>query len=54
MLISEKSAAINLVSIDAREDNVLFYGTDPTFLRWAKDLFDYYWERGKPFRIVPT
>ena len=40
MLISEKSAAINLVSIDAREDNVLFYGTDPTFLGWAKDLFD--------------
>jgi len=54
MLISEKSAAINLVSIDARGDSTLFYGTDPTFLGWAKDLFDYYWEMGKPFHIVPT
>jgi predicted transcriptional regulator len=54
MLISEKSAAINLVSIDARGDSALFYGTDPTFLGWAKDLFDYYWEMGKPFHIVPT
>ena len=54
MLISEKAAAINLVSIDARGDNALFYGTDPAFLGWAKDLFDYYWVRGKPFQLVPT
>jgi predicted transcriptional regulator len=54
MLISEKAAAVNLVSIDTREDNALFYGADPTFLGWAKDLFDYYWERGKPFHMVPT
>ena len=49
MLISEKSAAIDLVSIDARGDSALFYGSDPQFLGWARDLFDYCWERGKPF-----
>ncbi len=54
MLISEKAAAINLISVDSREDSALFYGTDPTFIGWAKDLFDYYWERGKPFHIVLT
>jgi predicted transcriptional regulator len=46
--ISEKSAAINLMSIDGRADSALFYGEDPTFLRWAKDLFSYCWEQGKP------
>jgi predicted transcriptional regulator len=49
MLVSEKSAAINLASIDGREDSVVFYGKDATFLNWAKDLFEYYWERGKTF-----
>jgi predicted transcriptional regulator len=23
-----------------------FSGTDPLFLRWARDLFLYYWEEG--------
>ena len=49
MLISEKSAAINLMSIDGREDSTLFYGKDTAFLNWATDLFEYYWERAKPF-----
>ena len=49
MFVSEKSAAINLVSIYGREDSLLFYGKDATFLNWAKDLFEYYWARGKPF-----
>ena len=52
MLINEKSAAINLTSIDSREDSTLFYGKDMAFLNWAKDLFEYYWERGKPFYQV--
>ncbi|HMK95043.1 MAG TPA: hypothetical protein VK536_06530 [Candidatus Limnocylindrales bacterium] len=49
MLISEKSAAIDLISIDARGDSALFYGSDAQFLGWARDLFDYCWQRGKPF-----
>ncbi len=54
MLISEKSAAINLISIDSRGDIALFYGSDPQFLGWARDLFDYYWEKGKPFNQTRT
>ena len=54
MLINEKSAAISLMSIDSREDIALFYGKDPAFLNWAKDLFNYYWERGKPFHQTRT
>jgi len=50
LLISEKSAAVNLMSIDSREEAMLFYGKDPKFLNWANDIFSYYWERGKPFR----
>ena len=52
ILISEKSAVVNLTSIDSREEAVLFYGKDPTFLNWANDLFSYYWERGKPFQAI--
>jgi predicted transcriptional regulator len=47
MLITEKVAGINLLSIDGRADNAIFYGKDLTFLKWATDLFLYYWEQGK-------
>jgi len=47
MQINEKPAAVNMASIDGREDSALCYGKDPTFLRWAEDLFNYYWEQGK-------
>ena len=47
LLITEKYAGVNLLSIDGRADNAIFYGKDPTFLRWANDLFLYYWEQGK-------
>ena len=53
LLISEKSAVIDLVSIDARED-IALYGSDLEFMEWAKDLFDYYWVRGKPFHQIQT
>ena len=41
ILINEKSAAINILSIDGRADSAIFYGSDPKFLRWATDLFNY-------------
>jgi len=49
LLINEKSAAVNFASIDGRADSALFYGKDPNFLRWGKDLFNYFWEQGKHF-----
>jgi predicted transcriptional regulator len=47
MIISEKYAGINMLSIDGRADSAIFYGKDPAFLRWANDLFCYYWDQGK-------
>jgi predicted transcriptional regulator len=47
MVMSEKYAGINMHSIDGRTDNAIFYGKDPTFLKWVSDLFLYYWEQGK-------
>ena len=47
LIINEKSAGINILSIDGRSDNAIFYGKDPKILKWANDLFLYFWEQGK-------
>ena len=47
LIINEKCAAINLLPIDERADNAILFGGDPALLRWANDLFIYYWEQGK-------
>ena len=47
MVVTEKVAGVSFLSIDGRPDYVLFYGQDPNFMKWANDLFLYYWERGK-------
>jgi len=52
VVISEKCAAINLLSLDNRQDVRMFYGPDPKILKWASDLFQYYWDQGK--RVYPT
>jgi len=47
MVISEKCAAINLLSLDNRQDVKMFYGQDQKILKWASDLFLYFWDQGK-------
>jgi predicted transcriptional regulator len=47
LIVNEKFADVNLLSIDGRGDNAVFYGSDPKILNWAKDLFLHYWEQGK-------
>ena len=47
LLLSEKEAAVGFRSIQGRLDYYGFYGQDPLFLNWAKDLFLYHWERAK-------
>jgi len=51
LIINEKSAGINLLSVDGRADNVIFFGQNPALLKWANDLFTFYWEQGK--RLYP-
>jgi len=45
--ITEKEAAFCLRTFDGKMDYSAFYGCDPTFHGWAKDLFSYFWEKGK-------
>jgi predicted transcriptional regulator len=47
--LTEKEAAVSFRFIDGRVDYAVFMGNDPTFLNWVKDLFLYYWEKGRRF-----
>lgn len=45
--LTEKEAAACFRVVGGRMDYAGFYGKDPVFLNWAKDLFLYYWDRAK-------
>jgi predicted transcriptional regulator len=45
--LTEKEAAISLRLIGGRMDYASFYGKDPVFHNFAKDMFLYYWDKGK-------
>ncbi len=47
LALTEKEAAVCFRFTDGRVDYAGFIGNDSTFLDWVKDLFLYYWERGK-------
>ncbi|MDH5690733.1 MAG: hypothetical protein OEY81_04835 [Candidatus Bathyarchaeota archaeon] len=48
VVLTEKEAAILFRLVGGRMDYAGFYGEDPVFLNWVKDLFLYYWDKGKP------
>jgi predicted transcriptional regulator len=52
LVLNEKFAGVNLLAVDGRADNAVFYGSDSAFMKWATDLFLFYWEQGK--RCYPT
>jgi predicted transcriptional regulator len=45
--LTEKEAAICFRLIGGKMDYAGFIGKDPIFLNWVKDLFLYYWDKGK-------
>jgi predicted transcriptional regulator len=45
--LTEKEAAICFHLVGGRTDYAGFFGKDPIFLNWVKDLFLYYWDKGK-------
>jgi len=45
--LTEKGAAICFHLVGGRADYAGFFGSDPLFLNWVKDLFLYYWDKGK-------
>ncbi len=46
VVLTEKAAGICFYQIGGRVDYAGFFGTDPAFHNWVKDLFLYYWEKG--------
>jgi predicted transcriptional regulator len=47
VVLTEKDGAVCFYQLEGRVDYAGFFGKDPTFLNWVKDLFLYYWEKGK-------
>jgi predicted transcriptional regulator len=47
VFLTEKFAAICFLQIGGKVDYAGFLGDDPTFINWVKELFMYYWEKGK-------
>jgi len=45
--LTEKVASICFMQLGGRIDYAGFFGTDPAFHNWVKDLFLYYWEKAK-------
>ena len=48
MVITDKKAMFGLPTLDGKMDGANFVSEDPKFRRWCLDLFNYYWDQGKP------
>jgi predicted transcriptional regulator len=47
VVLTEKEGGVCFRQVGGRVDYAGFFGKDPTFLNWVKDLFLYYWDKGK-------
>ncbi len=47
VIVTEKVAGVSFRQLGGRIDYAGFFGTDPTFHNWVKDLFLYYWGKAK-------
>lgn len=47
IILTEKEGAVCFRQVGGRVDYAGFFGKNPAFLDWVKDLFQYYWDRGK-------
>lgn len=45
--LTEKDAVVTFRQVGGRADYAAFVGNDPVFHVWVRDVFLYYWERGK-------
>ena len=45
--LTEKEGTVCFRQVGGRVDYAGFFGKHPTFLNWVRDLFLYYWEKGK-------
>jgi predicted transcriptional regulator len=47
VVLTEKEAGACFRQVDGKMDYADFFGKDPAFHSWVKDLFLYYWDKGK-------
>lgn len=47
IVLTEKEGAVCFRQVGGKVDYAGFFGKHPTFLSWVKELFQYYWDRGK-------
>lgn len=47
LALTEKEAGVSFFFTGGRVDYAGFYGKDPFFLNWARDLFLHYWDKGR-------
>jgi predicted transcriptional regulator len=47
VLLTEKEAIISFRFKDGRMDFAGFFGKDPTFMSWVRDVYLFYWNKGK-------
>jgi predicted transcriptional regulator len=47
VFLTEKEAGVCFFQVGGKVDYTAFYGKDPAFLTWVKELFLYYWEKGE-------
>lgn len=47
VILNENMAAFSLRSLNGKLDYTGFFGDDPVFHNWVKDLFLYYWQLGQ-------
>ena len=47
VVLTEKEGGVCFRQVGGKVDYAGFFGQDPTFLNWVKDLFLYYWDKGK-------
>jgi len=47
IIITEKEAVVSLYTLGGKTDYTAFAGSDPAFIKWARDLFNHYWEQGE-------
>jgi len=48
MVVTDKKAMFGLPTIDGKMDGENFVSEDPKFHNWCLDLFNYFWDQGKP------
>jgi len=57
LIITEKEAVMSIPLIGGKTANSGFVGNDPTFLKWASDLYNNYWDkarRARSYGLNPT